>query len=158
MLSGQEEISFSEVDITGHKLIGAISKLGKIGPKHHAIVLGSHPIDGKVYIAESMNHGYRLETYENFVERYRLNGKISLVGNDGKLSNVSVARRALSEIIRGGDGIYNLVTNNCESFANRAMHGHSTSSQVVNTAIGLTIATAGLIWIAKKSKQNAAKA
>lgn len=151
MLDYDNEINFLEIETTGHKIFGSISGLGKIGPKHYGVILGAHPVDGKIYIAESMHNQYQLATYENFLARYKQNGQVTIVENDGKLSNISVARRALSEIIRGGEGVYNLITNNCESFANRAMYGHSTSKQVVNTAIGLT-AIVGLIWIVKKSK------
>ena len=151
MLDYDNEISFLEVGTTGYKIFGSITGIGKIGPKHYGVILGEHPIDGKIYIAESMHNQYRLVTCENFRSRYNQNGQVTIVENDGKLSNVTVARRALSEIIRGGEGVYNLITNNCESFANRAMYGHSTSKQVVNTAIGLT-AVVGLIWIAKKAR------
>jgi len=33
----------------------------------------------------------------------------------------------------------NLVANNCECYVNRAMHGQSTSTHVINTAIGVLL-------------------
>jgi hypothetical protein len=142
-------MSFEQIDITGCRLVGAITKIGHIGPKHHGIVIGRNFLDGKIYVAENNHDGYRLATYEEFFERYSSNGEIQLYRNEGEFSDVDVASRALSEIGAGGAGKYDLVINNCESFSNRAMHGHSNSSQVINTLIGLAV-LAGAFWVLKR--------
>lgn len=53
--------------------------------------------------------------------------------------------------MRQGETTYDLVVNNCESFVNRAMHGNSTSSQVVNTALGFAVLV-GLYYAIKNSR------
>ena len=42
-------MQFEQIDITGCRLIGAITKLGHVGPKHHGIVIGRNFPDGKIY-------------------------------------------------------------------------------------------------------------
>src|SRR5471030_804448 len=126
-----------QIDVTGCRLVGAITKeLGMDGPKHHAVVLGKGTFDGAIYIAELMNSGYQISTYTGFYNRYAANGQIRLEANDGPNNNVQVAQRAIEELRQGG-AAYDLVVNNCESFVNRAMHGNSSSSQIVNTALGV---------------------
>lgn len=140
-----------QIDVTGWRLVGAITKeLGMDGPKHHAVVLGRGTFDGEVYIAELMNSGYQIATYKDFHSRYAANGQIRLQENDGPSQNVQVAQRAMAELRQGG-AAYDLVVNNCESFVNRAMHGESNSSQIVNTALGVA-ALVGLYYVLKNSK------
>ncbi|MGZ5200044.1 MAG: lecithin retinol acyltransferase family protein [Telluria sp.] len=119
------------------------------GPKHHALVLGRGAPDGVIYLAELMTHGYQIATYRDFHDRYVAFAPIQLVPNVGPKSNAEVAQDALAEIKRGG-ARYDLVANNCESFVNRAVTGSSTSSQVVNTAIGLA-ALFGVCYVMKSS-------
>lgn len=127
---------FQQIDVTGCRLVGAINKdLGMDGPKHHAVILGRSIFDAEVYVAELMNTGPQVATYKDFHGRYAANGPIVLLPNDGAHQNLAVAQRALAELRQKGKA-YDLVLNNCESFVNRAMHGHSTSSQVINTALG----------------------
>ena len=95
--------------------------------------------------------GYKIETATNFKARYAVNGEIKLYGNDGKKSNLNVAKDALAEINAGGKGGYDLITNNCESFVNTAMYNSSTSSQVVNTLGVFAIIVAG-VYLYKQSK------
>lgn len=145
-------MDLQQTDVTGCRLVGAITKeLGHAGPKHHAIVLGKSIVDGLVYIAESMHTGYQISTYDDFNKRYSPNGEVIVEPNDGELENLAVANRAISEINSGGNGKYNLITNNCECFVNRAMHGASKSQQVINTALGV-LALFGLVYIIKNSK------
>jgi len=144
-------MDFEQIDVTGCRAVGAITDIGHVGPKHHGIIIGRHASDNQVYIAENMHTGYQLATYDDFYDRYSINGEIKIFENDGKYDSVSVARRALSEILVGGKGAYNLITNNCESFANRAMKDHSVSNQIINTAIGVA-AIAGIYWVVKNSK------
>lgn len=140
-----------QIDVTGCRLVGAITKeLGMDGPKHHAVVLGKSNFDGEVYIAELMSNGCQIATYQNFHKRYAANGKIRIEANDGPNSNVEVAQRAIAELRQGG-ATYDLVVNNCESFVNRAIHGKSSSSQIINTALGIVVLV-GLYHVLKNSK------
>jgi uncharacterized protein YcgI (DUF1989 family) len=140
-----------QVDVTGSRLIGAMTKeLGMDGPKHYAVVLGQGLFDGLIYIAELMTHGCQVTTYDDFCRRYTRHGAIRLEPNTGPYSNAQVAQNALAEIRQGGSR-YDLIVNNCESFVNRAMGGDSTSSQVVNTALGAAF-VAGLYYFLRNVK------
>lgn len=133
-------MEFVQIDITGCRLVGALTRLGRLGPKHHGIVLGRGTADDQVYIAESTRKaGYRLTTYDRFAADHARYGRVRIQANRGKFSDVEVARRALHELMIGGDGPYNLITNNCESFSNRAMHAHSASAQVLRTLAGVGV-------------------
>ncbi|MEJ2060977.1 MAG: hypothetical protein P8Y64_10910 [Gammaproteobacteria bacterium] len=143
-------MEFMQTHETGSRLIGAITPLGQIGPKHHGVVIGQNVCDGVLYVAESQHTGYGLATYDAFIKRYSENGPIYIAPNDGIYSNVEVAQRALNEIEQDGTGKYHLISNNCESFANRAIHNNSTSQQVINSIIGFA-AGLFLIWAAKSS-------
>ena len=145
------DMNLQQIDVTGCRIVGAITKeLGHDGPKHHGVVLGRSPANGEVYIAELMNGGHQVSTYTDFSSRYSPNGAIVIQPNDGALTGLEVAKRALSELTQGGSA-YDLLANNCKSFVNRAMHNKSSSSQVVNTALGVAIAV-GLVYVLKKSK------
>lgn len=145
-------MQFEQIDVTGSRIIGSITPIGHTGPKHHGIILGKYNQDQEIYIAESMDTGYQLSTYKKFNERYLENGHIEVIKNTGEFSDFTVAKRALDEIKDGGKGTYNLLTNNCESFANRATHGHSTSNQIINTAIGIVVLI-GTAWFIKQSNK-----
>ncbi|SMF66867.1 Lecithin retinol acyltransferase [Alteromonadaceae bacterium Bs31] len=145
-------MQLNQIDVTGCRVIGAITReLGHAGPKHHGVLLGQSPENNQVYIAENMHFGYQVCTYSEFFDRYSQNGEIIIQPNDGPLENISVAQRAIEELRLGGKGVYNLATNNCECFVNRAMHGKSVSNQVINTAIGIAV-LAGVVYVLKKSK------
>lgn len=139
-----------QIDVTGFRIVGAITKeLGMDGPKHHAIVLGKGILDGEIYIAELMRTGYQIATFKDFCRRYAANGQIRIEESKGVNNPLDVAIRAISELQKGG-AVYNLLTNNCESFVNRAMHGSSESSQVINTALGVA-ALVGLFYVLRNS-------
>jgi len=145
-------VELLQIDTTGHRLVGVIlNELGHLGPKHHAVVIGQCSQSGEIYLAESNDTGYQLETATNFKARYADKGEIKLYGNEGDKSNIDVAKEALTEIRQGGKGVYNLVTNNCESFVNRAMHNSSVSSQVVNT-LGLFALVVAGVYLYKQSR------
>ena len=144
-------MDITQVDITGSRLVGALTELKHLGPKHHGIVLGKNILDGNVYVAESRVTGYEIATVDDFVQRYSPKAEIRIHPNNGKFSDVEVARRALDEVNSGGNGKYNLATNNCESFSNRAMHDDSQSKQILHTVIGVAV-LAGAIWYIKKGK------
>ena len=139
--------------MTGSRLVGALTELKHIGPKHHGIVLGLNIFDQKVYVAESRHAGYQITTVDDFIQRYSPNAEIRILPNDGNFSDIEVAQRALNEINQGGNGQYNLATNNCESFSNRAMYDDSTSKQIMHTAIGLVILV-GAVWYIKNNGQS----
>jgi hypothetical protein len=144
-------MQLQQIDVTGARLVGAITKeLGFDGPKHHAVVLGQGMFDGVVYLAELMKGGYQVATFEDFQRRYAANGDIRVEPNAGPHSNVEVANRALTEL-KQGQAKYDLVANNCECFVNRATHGQSTSTQVINTAIGVLL-VAGLVYLIRSSR------
>lgn len=97
-----------------------------------------------------MSHGHQIATYTDFHRRYAGNGPIRLEPNQGPNSNAQIAQRALAEV-KQGNAAYDLVVNNCESFVNRAIHGNSISSQVINTALGIAV-IAGLYYVLKNTK------
>lgn len=144
-------MEFKLIGETGCRLVGAITVLGHTGPKHHGVIIGMDAANNQIYVAEHRHHGYQLATYENFVERYSTNGEIGLFEHEGKSNPGEVARRALDKLTRGGKGAYNLLTNNCESFVNRAIYGNSVSNQIVNTALLIT-AIIGTCWIVKRCR------
>ena len=145
-------MDLTQTDVTGCRIVGAINKeLGHIGPKHHGVILGQSIINQETYIAESTHKGYQICTYSEFQRRYLNNGEIIIEPNDGNAENISVAKRAIEELKRGGKGTYNLITNNCECFVNRAIHDKSISNQVINTALGLAVIV-GLVYVIKNSK------
>lgn len=129
-------MQLQQIDVTGARVLGAITKeLGFDGPKHHAVVLGQGMFDREVYLAELMAEGYQVATFADFQRRYAANGDIRVEPNAGPHSNLNVAKRALAEV-KQGQPKYDIIANNCECFVNRAMHGKSTSTQIMNTGIG----------------------
>lgn len=146
-------MDLQQIDVTGSRLVGAINKeLGHTGPKHHAVILGKNIIDGMIYIAENMDYAYQVVTYSDFCARYAPNGDIKLLPNEGRFDDATVANRAISEFNCGGKGTYNLITNNCESFVNRAMKNHSVSEQVVTTLGVLALFVAGVYVVTQSRK------
>ena len=145
-------MNLTQIDVSGARIVGALTKLGHTGPKHHGIIIGQNIFDGKVYVAESRHTtGYVLATYEDFIERYSPNADVYIYKNDGKFSDGEVAQRALTEIDNGGNGKYDLIVNNCESFSNRAMYDDSNSKQILNTAIG-ALMLACACWVLTRAK------
>ena len=144
-------MNLEQIDVTGCRLVGAVNKeLGHAGPKHHGVILGRSMFGGDIYIAELMDTGYQVCTYKHFHDRYSPNAEIRLEPNEGPHQNLQVAQRALDELRCGGQQ-YDLISNNCESFVNRAMHGKSTSQQVINTALGVVFLVAA-VYVLKNSK------
>ena len=144
-------MEFEEVDVSGSRLVGAITDLGHIGPKHHGIIIGRHITDGNVYVAENCDTGYQVATVNDFCSRYSRNSDVRISPNNGEYSNAEVASRALQEINSLIKEKYHLIVNNCEAFANRAMYDRSNSKQVINTTIGIA-ACVGLVWYLRKIK------
>jgi len=145
-------MNLQQTDVTGSRIVGAITKpLGHAGPKHHGVVLGKDVLSNEIYIVEFMDHGYQASTYTDFHRRYAENGQIFIQPNTGPFENIQVAQQAINEIRQGGGGQYDLIINNCESFVNRATHGKSVSTQVINTALGVAMLV-GLVYVLRNSK------
>ena len=138
-------MEFEVIEQTGFRAIGSLAKIGVIGPKHYAVVIGRNSLDGRIYVAEQQVSGYHLTRIEEFQSRYICNGSLYLEKNYGSRSSIEVAMRALDEVRRGGNGSYNLLLNNCESFCNRATYGSSASAQVIRTLIAV-LAFAFVTW------------
>ena len=139
-------MNFVQINETGSRIVGALTLLGHVGPKHPAVIIGKNIFDGNIYVAESRYTGYELTTYGDFMKRFLPYGDVRIYKNDGQYSDREVAQRALAELKNGGNGRYNLIVNNCESFSNRAMYDDSRSAQIINTAMGvLMLASAYLI-------------
>ena len=126
---------------SGSRLVG---KMSQFGFKHHGIVIGKSVHDGQTYVAESVNCGYQYVTEDEFVSRYSRNGKIERRSAKDFQSGYEIAERAVEEINKGGYGKYNALFNNCESFANRAVHGHSISWQFVTVCLVIVAGVAVL--------------
>ena len=136
---------FSQVELTGSRLVCPLTKLGFLGPKHHAIVIGKSAVDQQIYVAENRQSGYQLTSLKEFQQRNSKYGYIRIEPNTGRYSNGEVAQRALQEMRQGSKGKYHLLTNNCETFSNRAMLDKSVSAQVINTCVGVVMVAGALL-------------
>jgi len=144
-------LNLERINITGSRIIGAVTQIGHLGPKHHGIVLGKGTFDDFVYVAELRQHGYEICEFHTFVNRYCKNAKVQIRPNDGDRSDCEVANAAIAEINSGSSSTYDLLTNNCESFSNRAMYGVSNSTQVINTLVGV-LACVGAVWYLRQAR------
>lgn len=125
---------------SGCVITGAINPvLGRIGPKHHAVILGQRVSDGQDVIAELMTTGYQLHTLEAFKRRYAKHAQIKIHRFAQGQQARSIVNRALAEINNGSKKRYNLLTNNCECFTNRVVFGQSHSMQVLNTMLAVAL-------------------
>ena len=144
---------FQEIQETGSRLVGAFSDLGHIGPKHHALVIGRNIIDDEIYVAENRaGTNLQLSTISDFKKRYINFGDIKLLPNEGNKYNRELAVDALNDVSTSTEK-YNLISNNCESFVNKLMHGKKSSNQVV-TAIGLIFVAGLSYYFYKESKKD----
>jgi hypothetical protein len=146
-----ELINLELIEVTGCRVTGAMFPIGRLGPKHHAIILGRNVINGLVYIAELLSSGYQISTMDDFKKRYHRFGKIFIEPAENITMGVSRARAALSELIQNQKPKYHLLSNNCESFVDRASGITKVSTQV-KTTIGILIFVGGVIWLLKKRK------
>jgi len=143
------KMEFEQIDVTGCRITGALTIAGGLGPKHHGIIIGRDPLNGVVYIAELLTTGYSISSFDEFKSRYWENGKIQIESAKDATTGLARARRALNEIKANSRSRYNLITNNCESFVNRAIEKTSESKQVI-TAIGVVVLISGAIWLLKR--------
>lgn len=86
-------------------MVGAQTRLGFLGPKHYAVVLGRKSGDGRVYVAERNRvAGYRLLALNGFEAQHGRYAAVRIEQNKGKYSDAEVAQRALDELLVGGEG------------------------------------------------------
>ena len=151
------QIVLIEHELSGSRLRIPFTPLGNRGPKHHAMIVGIHRVTGKLWVAElSRKFGHRLVELEQwFEDNKKYVAKLVVTPNPGPRSNEDVARSAIAEIEakREDSGLkgYDLIFNNCETFADRHSAGQekklALSPQVksVLQAAGVVIATGAVI-------------
>ena len=156
-----QELPMNRLSILTNELTGArvtipFTALRRFGPRHHAIVLGTNTDDGQLWIAElSRRFGYRLVELNQWLEDNReyLDG-LKIEPNSGPRANIDIARSAIQEVESrdpGGSG-YDVLFNNCETFADRQIRGEtSLSPQVRKAAQILGFVVAGGMLILRKS-------
>ncbi len=159
----------SQVVIIEHELSGArltipFTALGKLGPKHHAVIVGVHRIKQELWVAElSRKHGHRLVSLEQWIEDNKnYLPRLTVTPNKGFRSNSEVAQSAIDEVTTQLDAgpdskKYDLIFNNCETFVDRHTDGERDkprlSPQVSKAlqAAGVIIAT-GAVILQKRKK------
>jgi len=166
-LRGHAERTMNQIIITEHELSGArltipFTALGNLGPKHHAVVVGVHRITSELWVAElSRKFGHRLVSIDQwFLDNEKHLAKLIVTPNDGPRSNAEVAQSAIAEVKAkledNGKPGYDLIFNNCETFADRHTQGRAEnetenkpvlSPQVKRAlqAAGVVIATGAVI-------------
>lgn len=93
--------------------------------KHHAIFLGEDAY-GREWIAENdFNEGVRIIKADDFFNSFR---KIERI--EKFLGSVPQARLAVKRALALAGKPYNLITYNCEHYANEVQHGKPESKQV----------------------------
>lgn len=134
-----QKLTFTENEISGSTIVVPFTALKHLGPKHHAIVIGICESDQKIWIAElSRKHGYRLVSIDQWLKDNAgfLDGA-RMKPNDGPRSNWEVANSAIQEVIsahaRGKK--YDVLFNNCETFADRHRTGKTSLSPQVKKAV-----------------------
>ncbi len=147
-----QELSFTENELTGARITVPFTALQHLGPKHHAIVIGVCDDDQEIWIAElSRKHGYRLVALKTWLDD---NGQylegMKIEPNPGPRSNWDVAESAIAEVKQAAEeGLkYNVVFNNCETFADRHVTGENGLSPQVKKAakvLGFVVAGGALV-------------
>lgn len=155
----------SQIVITEHELSGArltipFTALGLFGPKHHAVIVGVHRITKQLWVAElSRKFGHRLVSLDQwFEDNKKYLRMLKVTPNKGSRPNAEVAQSAIDEVAAkledDGKPGYDLIFNNCETFADRHAEGEkekpnklNLSPQVKKTlqAAGVIIATGAVI-------------
>ena len=151
------QISISEHKLSGSRLTIPFTALGNLGPKHHAIVIGMHRVTGQLWVAElSRKFGHRLVSIDQwFKDNEKYLSQLTISPNKGPRSNSEVAQSAIDEVAEkledDGKPGYDLIFNNCETFAERHTQGPTQkaklSPQVKKAlqAAGVVIATGAVI-------------
>lgn len=153
LVSGK--LRFEEHALSGARLTIPFTFLKKLGPKHHAIVIGLNQDDQKVWIAElSRRFGYRIVPLDQwFDDNSNYLGELVITQNNGERENFEVGKSAAMEIVSrqqvGDKSKYHLVFNNCESFADRHSTGKNKLSPQVAKVLhsaGVAIVAGAIIW------------
>lgn len=108
--------------------------------EHHGIYIG----DGKVihFAAPDGDFSMDIKIRETTLGKFKDGGELEIrdfdaVDNDLKLSNDEIVQRAKNSLERQDFGSYNLLTNNCEHFANYCVFGKKFSEQAGGKEAGL---------------------
>ncbi|WP_075086210.1 C40 family peptidase [Mariniblastus fucicola] len=152
-----KQIIITEHELSGARLTIPFTALGKLGPKHHAIVVGVHRVTGQLLVAElSRKFGHRVVPMEQwFTDNSKYLALLTVAPNAGTRSNAEVAQSAIAEVAEkladDGKPGYDLIFNNCETFAERHSQGELVKAKlspqvrkVLRTA-GVVIATGAVI-------------
>lgn len=163
-----KQIILTEHELSGARLTIPFTALGNMGPKHHAIMVGVHRITNELWVAElSRKFGHRLVSIDQwFQDNEKHLSKLKVTPNDGNRSNADVAQSAIAEVKAkledDGQPGYDLIFNNCETFADRHTQGQpeneptdkpilSPQVQKALQAAGVVIAT-GAVILSKRKK------
>lgn len=158
-----KQIILTEHELSGARLTIPFTALGTIGPKHHAVIVGLHRITRQLWVAElSRKFGHRLVSIDQwFSDNEKYLKLLKVTPNQGSRPNVEVARSAIAEVAQKNKNSkhpgYDLVFNNCETFADRHTHGEQDKpkfSPQVKTALqaaGVVIAT-GAVILGKRNR------
>lgn len=150
-----DKLELKQHELSGARLTVPFTALKRLGPKHHAIVLGESEFGNKIWIAElSRRHGYRLVELERWLED---NGEhidgLKLEPNSGPRSNWEVAQSAIDEVkaAESNNRKYDVIFNNCETFADRHVTGATSISPQVKKSLKLLgFVVAGGVYLLKK--------
>lgn len=149
--------TLQEHALTATRLVVPFTRLGLLGPKHHALVLGADSA-GELWVAElsHLGGGYRIRPFADFVaDNSRYLRQLRLQPNTGVRTNWEIAQSAIAEATADQKVRYNLIANNCESFVDRHVHGENRiSSQVANTVRGLATAASVGFWLWRVSRRG----
>lgn len=162
-----------QIILTEHKLSGArltipFTALGKLGPTHHAVIVGVHRITKQLWVAElSRKFGHRLVSIDEwFSDNEKYLKHLTVTPNEGPRPNAEIAESAIAEVKAkledDGKPGYDLIFNNCETFADRHTQGEQghnepekpkLSPQVKQAlqAAGVVIAT-GAVILGKRNR------
>ncbi len=117
-----KRIRISEHELSGARITVPFTTLSRVGPKHHAIVVGVDD-DKRLWIAElSRRFGCRLVDWSTWLrDNQRYMRHIDVEPNSGPRQNFEVTQSAVADVVAadGKTQRYHVLFNNCESFADR---------------------------------------
>ena len=151
--------TFSEFELSGARVTVPFTALKHFGPKHHAIVIGIRDGEEEIWIAElSRKHGYRLVSLKSWLDdNKQFEEGIEINKNEGPRTNWEVAQGAIEDVIAAKENghKYNVIFNNCETFADRHQTGTTGLSPQVKKAMKLAgFVVAGGAMILKRHIRN----
>lgn len=156
------KLRFEEHALSGARLTIPFTFLKRFGPRHHAVVIGLNQQDQKLWIAElSRRFGYRIVSLDEWLEdNSNYLDELVVTQNNGERANFEVGKSAAREIIErqqvGDNSKYQLIFNNCESFADRhSMGGNRLSPQVAKVLHSAGVAiVAGAVILTKHKRRS----